>query len=315
MKTQTFGWQYFLINVPIEWQMIFEKKRQKRQKKKTGYFGFRDAKEKKLEVSWAKIDKNTPDLSKVIKNYFETLKKSSKKIKIRTEGDRKVNEHKAKYIYWELENEKIQGYIVVWICDQTQRLIICPAQFARKEKSVEKPLIMNIISQINCHPESKFSMWTAPNLQIYSPYLNMNLRKKDFLIGLTFLHLYNEDLDFLAYRIGLADQKVSDVGEIPDWYKGYYKKHLPGIPTNYSPENFTKLIYKKKTVAWKNEHTVEKRIPLNLRNTYLETYLWLNSKKNDIYCIIFSTNRKIEVRIRDLIENMTKLAIEANLPN
>ncbi|UCG03148.1 MAG: hypothetical protein JSW11_03995 [Candidatus Heimdallarchaeota archaeon] len=312
MKTQAFGWQYFLISVPIGWQMIFEKKRKKRQSKNTGYFGFRDAKEKKLEVSWAKYDKNPPDLIKVIKNFFESLKKSKKEIKIRTEGERKVNDHKAKYIYWELENERIQGYIVVWICDQTQRLIICPSQFATKEKSIEKPRIMNIISQINCHPESQFSVWTAPNLQIHSPYLSMNLKKKDFLIGLTFIHLYNDELNFLAYRIGLADQKVTDIEEIPDWYKAYYKKHLPGIPSNYNPENFTKLIYKKKKVTWKNKHTLEKKIPFNLRNTHLETYLWLNLKKNDIYCIIFFTKRKIEIGIRELIEKMTKLAIEAN---
>ena len=309
METQTLGWQYILINVPIDWHMIFKKKRDRRQKKETGYFGFRNAKGKKLELSWVKFDKKAPDISGATKEYFKSLKKSHKKIKIRTEGEREVNKHDARYFYWELDKEKIQGYVVIWNCSQTQRLIICTSQFATKETSTEKPLIMEIIFQINCHPESKFSVWSAPNLQIYSPYLSMNLKKREFLIGLTFLHLNNDDFDFLAYRIGLADQKVTDVSEIPEWYKKYYKKHLPRIPSNYNPDEFTKLVYKKKTVTWKNEQIIEKKLA---GSRSLETYLWLNPDKNDIYCIIFSVKKKIGVKTRDLIEKMTKLAIEAN---
>lgn len=309
METQTLGWQYILIKVPIDWHMIFEKKRDRSQKKESGYFGFRDAKEKKLEVSWIKFDKKAPDINKAIKEYFKSLKKSNKKIKIRTEGEREVNKHDARYIYWELDKEKIQGYVVIWNCSQTKRLIICTSQFTTKEISKEKPLIMEIISQINCHPESKFSVWSAPNLRIYSPYLSMTLKKREFLIGLTFLHLNNDDFDFLAYRIGLADQKVTDVSEIPEWYKKYYKEHLPRIPSNYTPDEFIKLVYKKKTVTWKNVQIIEKKL---VKNRSLETYLWLNPDKNDIYCIIFSVKRKISAKTRDLIEKMTKLAIEAN---
>jgi hypothetical protein len=309
METQTLGWQHILTKVPIDWYMFFEKKHDQSQKKKTGYFGFRDDKEKKLEVSWIKFDKKAPDVNRAIKEYFKSLKKSHKKIKMRTEGEREVNEHNARYIYWELEKEKIQGYVVIWNCSQTERLIICTSQFATKDTSTKKPLIMEIISQINCHPESKFSIWSAPNLQIFSPYLNMTLKKREFLIGLTFLHLKSDDLDFLAYRIGLADQKVKDVSEIPEWHKKYYKKHLPRIPSNYNPEEFTKLIYKKKTVAWKAEQIIEKKL---LGNQFLETYLWLNPDKNDIYCIIYSVKKQFSAKTRDLIEKMTKLAIEAN---
>jgi hypothetical protein len=309
METQILGWQDIKLKVPINWHMVFEKKQDKKQKKETGYFGFRDEKEKKLEISWVKFDKKAPEIGKTIKEYYKSLKKAHKKIKIRTEGEREVKKHSAKYIYWELDKEKIQGYVVTWNCSQTQRLIICTSQFLTKDSSVEKQLIMGIITQIDCHPESEFSLWSAPNLQIYSPYLGMTLKKREFLIGLTFLHLSNNDLDFLAYRIGLANQKISDVNEIPDWFKTYYKKHLPRIPSNYSPEEFTKLIYKKKTVTWKAEQVIEKKLT---GKKSLETYLWSNTDKNDIYCLVYSSKGELSKKNRDSLDKMTKLAIEAN---
>ncbi|MFX0209784.1 MAG: hypothetical protein ACFFDT_27630, partial [Candidatus Hodarchaeota archaeon] len=91
MKYQTLGWQHILVKVPNNWYMIFEKKERKKSQEKTGYFGFRDSKEKKLELSWAKIDKKVPKINSVIDDYFKSLKKSYKKIKIKTEGSKKIN--------------------------------------------------------------------------------------------------------------------------------------------------------------------------------------------------------------------------------
>ncbi|UCE12985.1 MAG: hypothetical protein JSV04_12435 [Candidatus Heimdallarchaeota archaeon] len=312
MKTQTFGWQHILIQVPIDWHMIFEKESRKRQKKETGYFGFRDSKEKKLEISYAKIEKKPPDINKVIEDYFKSLKKSHKKIGIKNEGPKKISGHDARYIYWDLEKEGLQGYIVAWNCQSTQRLVICTAQFEKVKKSTEKSGIMEIISLINCHPESTFSIWSAPNLQIHTPYLRMRLKKKNFLIGLTFLHLGNDDLDFLAYRIGLANQKITSDDKIPSWFQKFYKKNLPGIPSNYNPEEFTKLIYKKKTITWKCVQLEERKFSLKFARKYHETYLWSNPDKNDIYCIIYSMKRSPLAKTRDIIEKMTKLAIGGN---
>ena len=242
MKYKTLGWQHILIRVPDDWHMIFGKKHGRKSKKGTGYFGFRDSKAKKLELSWAKISKKPPKIKKVIDDYLKSLKKSNKKIKIKTEKTKKINEHEATSVYWELEKE-IQGYLIVWICNKTERLILCTSQFPTSEKSTEKPLIMEIMSHINCHPESVFTIWSAPNLQIHAPFLKVNLIRKDFLIGLTFVHLGNGTLDLLAYRIGLANQKIESSDEMPDWYKEYYKENLPGIPSRYIPGEFTKLMY------------------------------------------------------------------------
>lgn len=312
MKIQTFGWQHILVKVPIDWHMIFEKESRKRQKKETGYFGFRDSKEKKLEISYAKIEKKPPDINNVIEDYFNSLKKSHKKIEIKNKGPKKICGHDGLYIYWNLEKEALQGYIVAWVCKHTQRLIISTAQFEISKKSTEKSTIMEIISLINCHPQSTFSIWSAPNLQIHTPYLSMRLKKKLFLIGMTFLHLCNDDLDFLAYRIGLADQKITSTDDIPTWFKEFYKKNLPGIPANYSPEEFTKLIYRKKTITWKCIQLEEKKFSLKLSKKYHETYLWSNPNKNDIYCIIYSLKNSPSAKGREKIEKMTKLAIGAN---
>ncbi|MFX0207135.1 MAG: hypothetical protein ACFFDT_14190, partial [Candidatus Hodarchaeota archaeon] len=118
--------------------------------------------------------------------------------------------------------------------------------FPTSKKSEEKALIMEIMTHINCHPESVFSIWSAPNLQIHAPFLNSNLIKRNFLIGLTFVHLRDETLDLFAYRIGLADQKIHGPDEMPNWFREYYKENLPGIPSRYLPTEFKRLFYKKK---------------------------------------------------------------------
>jgi len=127
---------------------------------------------------------------------------------------------------------------------------------------------------------------------------------------LTFIHLRGDDLDLLAYRIGLADQKIESPDEMPKWFKEYYKENLPGIPSKYSPSEFEKLIYKKKKITWKSIQKREKKFPKSL--IYFETYLWSNSNKNDIYCIIFTMKKPLTTKTRTLIETITKLAIRAN---
>ncbi len=310
MKYQTLGWQHILIKVPSDWHLVFEKEKPKKTEKKTGYFGFHDSKAKRLELSWAEILKKAPEIKSVLEDYRKSLKKSYKKLKIRTEGTREVNGHKARYLYWELENEKIQGYTIVWICTQSYRLVICTSQFSIEKKSTEKPLIMEIISQIDCHPDEAFLIWSAPNLEIQSPSSKTELIKKDFLIGLTFIHLRGEDLDLRAYRIGLADQKVENPDEIPKWYKEYFKENLPGIPSKYTPSEFEKLIYQQKRITWKSIQRIEKKFPKSL--TYFETFLWSNLNKNDIYCIIFAMKKPLTTKTRKLIETIIKLAIRAN---
>lgn len=311
MKYKTLGWQHILIRVPDDWHMIFGKKRGKKSKKGIGYFGFRDSKTKKLELSWAKISKKPPKIKTVIDDYLKSLKKSSKKINIKSERLNKINEHEAKSVYWELEKE-IQGYLIVWICNKTERLILCTSQFPTAKKSTEKPLIMEIMSHINCHPESLFSIWSAPNLQIHAPFLTMNLINNNFLIGLTFVHLRDETLDLLAYRIGLADQKIQSPNEMTNWYNEYYKENLPGIPSHYYPAEFKKFFYKKKVIIWRSIQRPKKKTLFGLSKTYYDTYLWSNPEKNDIYCIIFSMKHKPSTKTRNLCEKMIKLTIGSN---
>jgi hypothetical protein len=292
--------------------MVFEEKFKKGSNRDTGYFAFRDSKTKRLEISWANIQKEIPDLGKITEDYYKSLKKAHKKIKLKSEGKNETNEHTSAYFYWELEKEKVQGYVMVWICQKSNRVIISNSQFDFKEKSRFKPLVMEIISKINCHTESPFSMWSAPNLQIYTPYLSVKLVERSFLIGLTYLRLKNDDIDLFSYRVGLADQKIENADQLPEWYKDYYKKHFPGVPSKYTPEGFKKLIFKKKIPIWQNEITLKKKFKFKRTSDYYLTYLWYNPDKNDIYCFIFSTKKDPSGVQRDLMEKMAKLAIGAN---
>ncbi len=312
MKYQAYGWDDIHVPVPMDWNMVFEDKKKKKDKKESGYFAFRDSKTKRLEISWAEVRKDNADISKVTKDYHSTLKKSHKKIKIKSEGKRKMNDHTAEYLYWELEKEKTQGYVMVWLCPKSKRLFICSSQFGTREKSEFKPLIMDIMGRINCHVESVFSMWSAPNLKVYSPYLSMKLVDKQFLIGLTFLELKNDKFHLFSYRIGLADQKIKSEDSLPEWFKEYYKKNLPSIPSKFTPEVFKKFTFNKKVTIWKNESIQEKRIALKKRIHYFETYLWYNPDKNDIYCHIYYLRNTPSVKQKDLIDKTIKLAIGAN---
>lgn len=308
MKFQTVGWEHIEMNVPEDWKMIFEKEKYKSKAGKTGYFGFSDTIQRRLELSYAKIEKKAPEITDVLKDYYKSLKKTYKKIEIRKEANSKINDHLAKYIFWKKEN--IEGYIYSWICSKTKRLLICTSQYSKDEKSSLKQVIMDVISQINCHPNKEFSIWTAPNLQIHTPYLKMQLNSRDLLIGLTFLEFENKNITLFSYRIGLADQKIKSEEEIVDWFKTNYRKYLPRIPSKYNPEVFTKLVFKKKVNIWKNVES--KKSIFHLKNVYFETYLWLNIEKNDIYCLIFSLKKQPSAKIRELIDNMTKLAIANN---
>ena len=310
MKFQTVGWEYILINVPSDWNMVFEKEKSKSNKEKTGYFGFRDLNGKRLEFSYANLRKKPPKLHNVLDDYFKSLKKNYRKIKIRKEAATKVNNHNALYIFWELEKEQMQGYITAWICVETNRLMICTNQFSTKNKTAEKAIITEIMSHINCHPDGAYSCWSSPNLQIYTPFLKMDLVRRQFFIGLTFLEFKGEKMHILAYRLGLANQKIKSEEELPEWFISYYKKQLPRIPKTFKPEIFSKLLFKNKIQVWKNVENRLSRIPS--KNYNFETYLWTNSEKNDIYCLIFELNKNHSKKTEKSIEEIVKLAIGAN---
>ncbi|MHA1984941.1 MAG: hypothetical protein ACW967_11340 [Candidatus Hodarchaeales archaeon] len=306
------GWQDILIKVPNDWEMVFEKKKPKKQKKETGYFGFRDSNSKKLEIRWAKFEK-PPLNDKIIENYKKSLKKQHKDINIKSEGSSDVYEHHSRYLYWELKKENFQGYLMVWCCVETSRLIICQSQFLIKESSKEKPRITEIISNINCHSKKPFVIWTAPNLQVYSPP-EMKIVKRAFLIGLSFIQLHNlsDNFDLLAYRLGLAKRKVKNFDELPEWFKEYYKKNLPGIFANYNPGNFEKLLFDKKKEIWCNLQEHNKKVSISSAKNFYKTYIWLNTEKNDIYCIIYAKKKPPGEEVQDLFDKMTKIMIKNN---
>ncbi|MHA2297729.1 MAG: hypothetical protein ACXADA_17000 [Candidatus Hodarchaeales archaeon] len=304
---QTLGWQDIVMKVPRDWQMFFEKKTPKKQKGETGFFGFRDIKEKKMEIRWVKF-KRYPQLDKAVSDYKKSLKKQKKEIKIRVDRSDEINGHEANYSYWELEKEKIKGILMVWICDESLRVIFCQSQFSDKDVSRIKPIVTEVITRMNCHPKDFSSIWTAPNLHIITP-TKMKLVTKSILIGLTFFHIRNADLEIKAYRMGLADQKIIDT-DITKWYKGYYREKLPGIDSRYNPGDFLKLLAgKKKIPVWKSEQALNRKF----RDTKIfETYLWSNPEKNDIYSIIISLNKKPSKGIKDSIQKMINLAIKNN---
>ena len=166
-------------------------------------------------------------------------------------------------------------------------------------------------SNINCHSKKDLLIWTAPNLQVYCPP-RMKINKKEILIGLSFLQLRDikDNYDLLAYRFGLANQKVKNFEEIPEWYENYYKKSISGISSNYKPEKFEKLIFEEKKDIWKFTQRRDKKIGLGIR--FYETYLWLNSEKNDIYCVIFVKRKPPSEEIQELFNKIIKLIILGN---
>ena len=106
----------------------------KKGKEKTDYFGFRTSTQKVLELRWIEVEKKkAADLDVVITDYFETISKELKNIKKRTKSEIKVNDHTARTLYWITEERDIHGYIVVWICPETGRLVILQSQFSSNE--------------------------------------------------------------------------------------------------------------------------------------------------------------------------------------
>lgn len=315
MKFQIYGWEHIIINAPSSWHLFFEKKPKK---KDSGYFGLRDQKEKKVELSWAPLPtkKKPPQIKNVLKDYFKTMTSSNKHVKLRTEGKTKVKDHQAEYFYWHLDNEDIEGYITSWICVETQRIFICTSQFSKRERSNFYPLLSKITSEIDCHPDDAYSLWSAPNLNIFSPLRELKLIKRQFLIGLTFLQLGNQDMDLFAYRLGLANQKVKSFEEIVDWFQNYYKSNLPGIPSRYNPKEFVKIKLKgSKKIdidVWKSIETSEKKLPLKSRKSAYWTYIWLNDEKNDIYCLILNLKGETSTKLKTMNEKIVKRAILAN---
>jgi len=310
MNLKAVGWEHILINVPEDWELVFQKDQKKSKKQETGYFGFRDSYQKRLEISYTKIAKKPPKVSSVLADYFKSLKKNNRKIIIKKEASMKVNEHNAEYIYWELKKEQVLGYIFSWICPESNRILICTTQFSIDEKPEMKQQLVELISKLKCHLNADFIIWSAPNLQISTPVYDMHLQKKVFLIGLTFLEFKGANLSLLVYRIGLANQKIKDESNLPEWFKDNYKKDLPKIPRNFQVGEFSKLHYKKRENIWKSSYQVESKIPK--RGMYFETYLWLNYDKNDIYCLIFRSKTLPSTKKRETIENITKLAIMVN---
>ncbi|NHJ01162.1 MAG: hypothetical protein EAX86_03425 [Candidatus Heimdallarchaeota archaeon] len=313
MKYQKLGWDHLIVSVPTDWSLIFDKKPPAKKKIETGFIGFRDSSTKRLEISWAIIKKKPPEPKKVLGDLFKTLKKDNKGIKIRNEGEKKVNAHNGYYIYWDLEKGDSQGYLLSWVCHKTQRVIICASQYQNKEKDVFKPLITEIMTGLICHSEEKYLLWSAPNLNVYTPAFEMNLLNRKFLIGLTFLELSKADLEVYAYRIGLANQKIDDSNKLPEWFPEYAKNNLPNIPSNYKPTpDFSNLVYKKKIEVKKLIQCSDSKMPLKTRKGYFETYLWLNQEKNDIYCIIFRLDKQPESDLHTQIEEIIKYAINFN---
>ena len=318
MDFKTIGWQDIVLNVPDEWEMVFATKTPKKKgKEMTGYFGFRTTEKKILEFRWVEVEKGkTPDLDIVIDDYFKTILKERKKIKKRTESGIKVNDHSAKTLYWITEDMTLHGYIVVWNCDVLKRLIIMQSQFSSDQANKIKADIMQILETINCHPLDYESKWIAPNLTVMTPR-SMNLVKQSFLVGLTFFQLRYKSLDMYCYRLGLANQKINSIDELPVWFMNYYPKKLPGIPSGFRPsesEFSKKKIGQTEGVLWQYNKNIQKRkLPLRSGSEF-QGYFWQSEEKNDIYCLIFKykTQTSTDKRIRRIVENVVKFAITKN---
>ncbi len=318
MDFKTIGWQDIVLNVPDEWEIVFATKTPKKKGKEiTGYFGFRTTKKKILEFRWVEVEKGKiPDLDVVISDYFETIMKKQKKIKKRTEKVIEISDHKGKTLYWATEDMTLHGYIVVWNCDILKRLIIMQSQFSNDEAKKIKADIMQVLETANCHPIDYESKWVGPNLTITTPR-SMKLIKQAFLVGLSFFQLRYKSLDIYCYRLGLANQKISSIDELPAWFIDYYPKTLPGIPSGFKPseDEFSKKITSKpERNFWHfRRNTQGRNLPLRPKSD-IQGFFWQNKEKNDIYCLIFKFKSQTESQKRNeqIIENIVKLAITNN---
>ena len=318
MGFKTIGWQDIVLNVPDEWELVFATKTPKKKGKEiTGYFGFRTTEKKILEFRWVEVEQGKiPDLTVVIEDYFKTLVKTQKKIKKRTENEIKIATHKGKTLYWATEDMKLHGYIVAWNCDVLKRLVIMQSQFSSDDAKKNKADIMQVLETANCHPIDYESRWIAPNLTVMTPRA-MTLIKQAFLVGLSFFQLRYKALDIYCYRMGLANQKITTIDELPVWFVNYYPKMLPGIPSGFKPKEseFTRMtIGKTKGNLWHYNNKKQKRnLPLGSKSE-LQGYFWQNKEKNDIYCILFKFKRQTatDKSITQIIENIMKLAITNN---
>ncbi len=318
MDFKTIGWQDIVLKVPDEWEIVFATKPPKKKgKEKTGYFGFRTTKKKLLEFRWVEVEKGkAPDLDVVIGDYFNTIQKEQKRIKKRTDSGIEVSTHKGKTLYWTSEDMSLHGYIVAWYCNVLHRLIIMQSQFSSDEAHKIKTDIMQVLETVKCHPVDYESKWVAPNLTIFTPR-SMYLIKQAFLVGLSFFQLRYEILDIYCYRIGLANQKINSIDELPAWFLNYYPKTLPGIPSGFKPieEDFSKkTLSKKKDIVWNYNNKEQKStFPLKSKSVF-QGYFWQNEEKNDIYCLIFKYKRQSSTNknIVQIIEKMFSLAVRNN---
>lgn len=316
MDFKLVGWQDIVLKIPQDWEMVFATKPLKKKgKKETSYFGFRTSKKKMMELRWIEVGRREiPDLDTIINDYFKTMRKQDKKIKKRTEKKLSVNGHFAKTLYWITEKATLHGYIVAWYCEELNRIIILQSQFSRDESNKVKDIINRILENTDCHPVDYKSWWVGPNLNILCPR-SMKLEKQLFLVGLSFFQLRHPNFNLLCYRLGLANQKIDNFEEFPNWFINYYPKKLPNIPSEFKPETkeFNKMSFgKEKKEVWKYEKIrAQKRIKI-IRSSNFQAFFWENKDKNDIYVLIFKYKAKTVETIDSITENIVKLAISNN---
>lgn len=315
MANKLLGWQDIIIEVPTNWQITHTKlKVKKKLKNKTGVIVFWESSRKLLELRWLTFDhKKKPNKETIIDDYIKSIKKENKSLEEKNKGKGRIFDHDYIRAIWEIKKNKISGFITVWVCEKSYKIIICQSQFLENANS-EMVEVKKVINSIKCHKTTNYSIWSGPNLQLSTPR-NMLLIENKFLIGHSFIHLVSKLDDFpfniIAFRIGLANQKVSDSNTLPEWYKEYIiKTKFDQIISKYSINTFEKFLFEKVKPIWKDIFITNKSKIFS--QYYFETYLWMNEEKNDIYIVIYYGKEKNKSEIEIQIKKLIKKTIHEN---
>jgi hypothetical protein len=287
MKEKTFqqvGWRGIELEVPKEWNFVAESGRPR-----LGHMIFASA-SAKFEIKWKKAEK-TVNSERLAGKLLEKMQSAYKGLRALEKGHMNIFGHEGTYVFF---RHKIEGYMVSWCCDRTQRVFTALYVYKSGEREEAKRNFERIFGSFKCHTLDDWHSWIFFDFSFRTP-ASYQLRAKKVLIGYASLEL-NEQERHLSYsqRNGVNIQywNIANVN-FRDTYndpkKWFEKNHAKRFRKQYRGVKIGD--FQRSTV---NGHEAEalrstqKSGTLDKAAVKNDTYVWYCSNTNRIYVLTLS---------------------------
>ncbi len=305
--SQEFGWQGLRATLPGDWELSGLSGDYN-----SGYIRLDDAQgTPRLELKWSQSkQKKSPDLHKVLDDYFRLVKKNLKKqthiyIKRDVSLVKEPEFFEGRDVICFNWKGPIRAMGAIWHCQECNRIVI--AQINGHLKENLRSLVVKILISIQDHPKGYTNRWSAYNLHAEVPR-RYRLEKQKLMSGYLMFSFVDGSRKLVIERYGLAEMLLKEVN-LEDWFRSTYRKEIRGYgfhlePTQHDGDEALLLLGQRTRITDQIPFGAMTLIDKIARRIVLFACVWRCNISNRIYVVRVVAKREAEQTAKNVADSI-----------